>query len=73
MVLSRPVITNGQIRIDFTLAGSAATFKLLNADQAGGPWTTNASATLTTNVPGSAYRFTATLSGAPKFYRVQSP
>jgi len=74
MVMSRPVLTNGQVQLAFTLAsGSSATFKLLQADQAGGPWTTNVTATLTTNVPGSAYRFTTALGPAMRFYRVKVP
>ncbi len=75
ILLNTPVITNSQIRLDFTLqSGSATTFKLLNADQVSGPWTTNASAVLTTNVPGSSFRFTtATNGGVTKFYRVQTP
>jgi hypothetical protein len=74
VTLSKPVVTSGQVQLDFTVAsGSSATFKLLQADQVSGPWTTNASATLTTNVPGSSYRFTTTVGPAVRFYRVQAP
>jgi hypothetical protein len=37
------------------------------------PWTTNTTATFTTNVPGSSYRFTATNDSSLRFYRVQTP
>ena len=75
IVLSTPVIAGSQINVDFTLqSGSAGTFKLLNANQVYGSWTTNASAVLTTLVPGSSYRFTVpTNGGATEFYRVQTP
>jgi hypothetical protein len=74
LVMSSPVVTGGQVQLPFTLtAGSSATFKLLQADQASGPWTTNASATLTTNVPGSSYRFTTSVGPAARFYRVKVP
>jgi hypothetical protein len=74
MVLSRPVVAGGQVQLDFAVtSGASATFKLLQADQVSGPWTTNGSATLTTNVPGSSYRFTTTVGPAVRFYRVQAP
>jgi len=74
ITVSKPVVTSGQVQLDFTVAsGSSATFKLLQADQVSGPWTTNASAALTTNVPGSSFRFTTTVGPAVRFYRVQSP
>jgi len=74
ITLSKPVITSGQVQLDFTVtSGSSATFKLLQADQVSGPWTTNGSAILTPNVPGSSYRFTTTVGPAVRFYRVQAP
>jgi hypothetical protein len=74
IVMSQPVVASGQVQLPFTIAsGFSSTFKLLQADQANGPWTTNASATLTTNVPGSSYRFTATVGPAARFYRVKVP
>ena len=74
IVLSSPVLTNNQVRIDFTLqSGVATTFKLLQADQVTGTWTTNATAVLTTNVPGVSYRYTTTPGGAARFYRVKTP
>jgi hypothetical protein len=62
-------------RIDFTVApsGSAATFKLLQAATPAGPWTTNTTATLRTNTPGSAYYFNVTTSGPGMFYRIKTP
>ncbi len=73
-LLSRPVLTNNQVWINFTLqSGTARTFRLLQADQSTGPWITNAAAVLSTNVPGLSYRFTATPGGVARFYRVQTP
>lgn len=73
ITMSRPALIGGQIQLDFTVSGAAASFKLLQADQLGAPWLTNGSATLTTLVPGSAYRFTAPVGPATRFYRVQTP
>ncbi len=74
IVLSQPVLTNNQVLLNFTVTGgSATTYHLLQASQLGAAWTTNSSATLTTNVPGSSYRFTAAKSGAMEFYRIQTP
>jgi len=74
IVLGKPAVTNGQVRLDFAVtAGAAATFKLLQADQLAWAWTTNGSAMLTTNVPGSSYRFTTTVGPAARFYRVKTP
>lgn len=72
--LAAPLLTNNQVWIPFTVvSGSAATFKLLHADQPQGPWTTNTAATLTTNTPGVSYRFSAPVAANAKFYRVQTP
>lgn len=74
IVLATPVVTGNQVQLNFTLtSGLAITFRLLQADQLGKPWVTNASATFTTNVPGSSYRFTTTNGPATRFYRVQTP
>ena len=73
ITMSRPVVSGGQVQLDFTVSGSAATFKLLQVDQLSMPWTTNGSATLTTLVPGSSYRFTTPVGPATRFYRVQTP
>lgn len=74
LLMSRPVVTGGQVQLDFTVtSGSAATFKLLQADQPGLAWTTNAAATLTTNIPGSSYRFTTPVGPTMRFYRVKTP
>lgn len=71
----RPVLTNSQIRIDFTVqAGSASAFSLWRAGQITGPWSNETAAVLTTNVPGTSYRFTAPVSGqSHRYYRVRSP
>jgi hypothetical protein len=74
LVMSQPAVASGQVQVPFTVtAGSSATFKLLQADQPGGPWSTNAGATLTTNLPGSSYRFSTPVGPAMRFYRVKVP
>jgi hypothetical protein len=74
IVLSPPSVAGGQAQIPFTLtSGTASTFELLQSSQVNGPWVTNSSAVLATNVPGVTYTFTATKAGADEFYRVQSP
>ena len=74
IVLSQPALTTSQVLLNFTVTGgSAATFHLLQASQVGGAWSTNASATLTTNAPGSSYRFTLAKPVGAEFYRVQTP
>ena len=72
ITMSQPVVNSGQVLLDFTSTG-AASFKLTQADQLAGPWTTNLSASLTTNIPGSSYRFTTPVGPAARFYRVKSP
>lgn len=71
--MSKPVISGGQVQLDFTVSGSASTFTLLQADQLGALWTTNGSATLTTLVTGSSYRFTTPIGPATRFFRVKTP
>jgi len=62
------------VTLKFSLAsGVASGFHLLQANQLGGAWTTNAGAVLTTNVPGSAFQFTAASTNAARFYRVVTP
>ena len=73
ITLGSPVITGSQVKINFTLAGAATTFHLLQMNQLGGTWMTNTSALLTTSVLGSAYQFTTTNGTATRFYRVQTP
>jgi hypothetical protein len=76
IVLSSPSLTPGQARIPFTLTntnGAAYTYELLQSAKVNGPWATNHSAVLMTNVPNLSYAFTVPVSGADEFYRVQSP
>ena len=74
LMMSRPVLTNQQVWLNFTVSGGPATsFHLLQTPQLTASWTTNSAATLTTNVPGSSYRFTVTTNSAREFYRVQTP
>ena len=74
IVMSAPVLNGSQLQMNFSLTGGPAdTFHLLQANPLGSGWTTNATATLSTNVPGSSYRFTTTTGPAMRFYRVQTP
>lgn len=73
ITLNTPVVSGSQVQLNFTVSGSASTFKLLQENQLNGSWITNSVATFTTNVPGSSYRFTTTNGTATKFYRIQSP
>jgi hypothetical protein len=71
--VSKLLIDGSQVQLDFTASGTSGPFKLLQADQVSATWTTNGSATLTTNVPGSSYRFTTTIGNAMRLYRVKTP
>jgi hypothetical protein len=73
IVLGQPVLTNKQMLLNFTISGTASTFHLLQTTNLTVQWTTNSTATFTTNVPGSSYRFTATNNSSLRFYRVQTP
>ena len=71
VLLGSPAVTTGQTQIPFALTqGAASSFKLLQAGQITGPWTTNASAVLSTLVAGSSFQFTAPAAAATAFYRV---
>ncbi len=73
IVLATPVLPGKLVQLDFTVVSSLtnATLNLLQTGQLGTTWTTNTTATLTTNVSGIAYCFTATNNAAARFYRVQ--
>jgi hypothetical protein len=73
IVLGEPVLTNKQVLLNFSVSGMASTFHLLQTTQLNTPWTTNTTATFTTSVPGSSYRYVATNDSALRFYRVQTP
>jgi hypothetical protein len=74
ITLSAPIISGSHVKIKFTLAsGSASSFHLLQANQIGDAWTTNASAVLTTNTPGSSFQFTTTYGPVMRFYQVRTP
>jgi hypothetical protein len=71
VVLSPPALANGQVILNFAVAGvQAPLFQLLQTSQLGAAWTTNTTAALTTNIPGSSYRFTTTVGAAERFYRI---
>jgi hypothetical protein len=66
-------IVPGQVQVDFSVADfrSGMTFQLQKSS-AGGSWTQDTTATLTTLASGSRYRLTANISGAgPALYRVR--
>ncbi len=74
ILLSSPAVANNQLRLDFTLlSGLSRSFTLLQAAELGATWTTNSTAKLTTNVPGSSYRFASPVPPMKRFYRVQAP
>jgi cysteine-rich secretory family protein len=73
ILMGQPTVTNDIVQLPFTVSGVASTFHLLQVSQLGAAWTTNGTATLTTNVLGSLYRFTTTNGSAMQFYRVQMP
>jgi hypothetical protein len=74
IVMGAPVIVGTQVQLNFNLAsGLATTFRLLQTDQLGQPWVTNANASFTTNILGSSYRFTTTNGPVTRFYRIQTP
>lgn len=67
-------VSNGTARITFAVtSGSATSFKLLQAGQVTGVWTTNTAALLTTNIAGSSFQFTVPAQSSVQFYRIQTP
>jgi hypothetical protein len=73
ILLATPVLTGKQVQLNFTVISSLtnAPLNLLQTSQLGTGWTTNTTATLTTNVSGISYCFTATNNATARFYRVQ--
>jgi rhamnogalacturonyl hydrolase YesR len=74
IVLAPPVLTNNQVQLDFTVFSGLTnvTLNLLEADQLGASWTTNITASFTTNLAGFSYRFTTASSAATRFYRIRA-
>ncbi len=72
-MLAAPVLTGKQVQLNFTVISSLtnATLYLLQTGQLGTPWTTNTTATLTTNVAGISYCFTTTNNATARFYRIE--
>ncbi len=69
--LGFPTITASQAQIPFTLTqGAASSFNLLQAAQITGPWAANASAVLSTRIPGTSFQFTEPRAAGTTFYRV---
>ncbi|HTY87645.1 MAG TPA: glycoside hydrolase family 88 protein [Candidatus Acidoferrum sp.] len=74
IVLAPPVLTNKEVRLDFTVISSLTNvpLNLLQAGQLDSGWITNRTATFTTNIAGLSYRFTATNNATARFYRIQA-
>ncbi len=72
ITMQTPVLVGNQVRLDFATS-RAASFQLLQADTPTGPWGVNTTAALTTNAPGSSYRFSTPVEASARFYRVVSP
>jgi rhamnogalacturonyl hydrolase YesR len=72
ITLDPPVVGASQVQLNFTVISSQtnATLNLLQTSQLGATWTTNASATFSTNLAGLSYAFTTTNSPGAMFYRV---
>ncbi len=74
IMISSLAVSGSQTKVNFSLvSGTASSFHLLQSSLPGGVWTTNSSAVLSTNVPGSSYQYTATNSSVMRFYRVVTP
>jgi hypothetical protein len=73
ITLAKPVVTGSNVQLNFTVISSLtnATLRLLQTGELGTSWSTNATATLTTNVPGISYCFTGANNVAARFYRIQ--
>jgi len=73
IIVATPTVTTNQVQLRFTIISTLtnATFNLLQTSQLGSPWATNTAATLTTNLAGMTYSFTATNSAPTRFYRIQ--
>jgi unsaturated rhamnogalacturonyl hydrolase len=73
ITLAAPVLNGDQVQLNFSviISQTNGAFNLLQTDQLGSAWTTNATATLTTNVDGISYRLTTTNNSSARFYRVQ--
>jgi hypothetical protein len=72
--MAPPVISNSQVRLDFNLlSGSPGVFGLQRVSDLPSAWSNDTAAVLTTNVPGSSYRFTTTTNGAAdrSFFRIK--
>jgi hypothetical protein len=74
LIVSPPTISGAQIQIDFTVANyvTGMTFQLWKATAVTGPWTQDASASLSTLVANSKFQLTtSTGAAASTFYRVK--
>ena len=72
-VLNPPQISAVQVQLGVLVqTGTPTNFTLVQADQINGPWTTNSSWLMTTNIPGLNYGMAAPADGSPfRFYRLQ--
>jgi streptogramin lyase len=73
IAMSPPVVVSQNLLVGFNLTqGSSPSFTLLQSPAITGPWTTNASAVLTTNAQSGGYEFTLPVPASTEFYRVRS-
>ncbi|HZR18899.1 MAG TPA: CAP domain-containing protein [Verrucomicrobiae bacterium] len=73
-VISAPVLSGGQVQIDFAVTSyrSGMSLQLLRSSDLGGSWTQDTSASLQTIVPNSQFRFTTSTAGAQHlFFKVR--
>jgi rhamnogalacturonyl hydrolase YesR len=73
ITLAPPILTGHQVQLNFTVISSLtnAVINLLQTSQLSAGWTTNTTATLSTNLPGLSYAFNTTNSAGVMFYRVE--
>ena len=72
--LNPPALTNGQAGMDFELvSGLPLGFTLQETATPAGGWSNSVGAVLTTNAPGTSYRYTVPAPGEERFYRLRWP
>ena len=73
VVLAPPLVQGGDVLLAFSVtSGLPAEFKLLHSTNLSGAWGTNGSDVLTTNAPGTSYRFTTPFGDKEAFFRIES-
>ncbi|PYI99858.1 MAG: hypothetical protein DME25_21995 [Verrucomicrobia bacterium] len=75
LLAGKPVLSGGQIQLDFTVANyrTNMTFQLWKASNANGTWAVDNSAVFSTLIPNSKFRATTSTAGAARaFYRLKA-